>query len=195
MHAPIQADPLVPRTHPDLDASLRLAVDLGAALLNIHLAGHPDDFAAAVLPFAERCAAAGVRLAIENTPDHSPEQFNRLFAVLPPSARAGMCLDIGHANLHRTTANDYIGYLDRLSPEVPLVHAHLHENFGDRDSHLVLFTGPAGKDAGGVAALLSRLASRGFDGSLILEQWPDPPERLLAARDRLARLIEQGGHA
>lgn len=193
VHAPVHADPLVPRTHPDLEASLRLAVDLGAGLLNIHLTGHPDAFAAAVLPLAQRCAAVGVRLAIENTPATSPEEFNRLFALLPRNLKAGMCLDIGHANLHRTTHNDYIGYLDRLAPETPIIHAHLHENFGDRDSHLVLFTGPASKDATGVVSLLKRLTFRDFDGSLILEQWPDPPERLLEARDRLAGLIQGGG--
>ncbi len=194
VHAPVWADPLAPRTHGDLESSLRLAVDLGAALLNIHLTDHTrvHDFASAVMPLAQRCAISGVKLAIENTPATSPEDFNRLFALLPRGA-AGMCLDIGHANLHASTHNDYVGYLDRLSAEVPIIHAHLHENNGDRDSHMVLFTGPAGRDPSGVRALLGRLRRRGFDGSLILEQWPSPPSQLVTARDRLAGLIAEGG--
>lgn len=198
VHAPISADPLVPRTHRELDESLRLALDLGAGLLNIHLTGpgRMDEYASAVLPFAQRCAVSGVKLAIENTPEGSPEDFNRLFAVLPRQNGApvvGMCLDIGHANLHRTTHNDYLGYLGRLSPEVPVLHVHAHENWGDRDSHLPLFTGPAGRDPSGVAALLRRLARRGFDGCVILEQWPSPPGLLVQARDRLEALFPREG--
>lgn len=193
VHAPVSADPLRPGR--ELDDSLKLAVDLGAGLLNIHLTDprRLEDYASAVLPLMQRCSISGVKLAIENTPYTSPEDFNRLFALLPRTARngpaVGMCLDIGHANLHAATHNDYIAYLDRLSPEVPIVHAHLHENHGDRDSHLVLFTGPAAEDPSGVTALIARLRDRGFDGSLILEQWPTPPEMLLTARDRLNSLI------
>jgi sugar phosphate isomerase/epimerase len=193
VHAPINADPLRPGR--ELDDALKLSVDLGAGLLNIHLTDprRLEDYAAAVLPLVQRCSISGVRLAIENTPLTSPEDFNRLFALLPKAARngpaVGLCLDIGHANLHRSTHNDYIAYVDRLSPDVPITHAHLHENHGDRDSHLVLFTGPAGDNPAGVVALLGRLKDRGFDGSLILEQWPNPPELLVEARDRLAELI------
>jgi sugar phosphate isomerase/epimerase len=190
VHAPVWADPLQPRTHPDLDSSLRLAMDLGAALLNIHLTdpARVPEFASAVLPLAQRCAVSGVKLAIENIPATSPEDFNRLFSLLPKNG-AGMCLDIGHANLHHSTRNDYIGFIGRLSPDVTIIHAHLHENDGSRDSHLVLFTGPARRDPTGVRMLLSRLEWRGFDGSLILEQWPSPPSLLVMARDRLEALL------
>jgi sugar phosphate isomerase/epimerase len=192
VHAPVWADPLVPRTHPDLESSLRLAVDLGASLLNIHMTdpSRPAEFASAVLPLAQRCSISGVKLAIENTPAASPEDFNRLFALLPRGS-AGMCLDIGHANLHSTTHNDYIGFLDRLAPEARILHVHLHENHGDRDSHLVLFTGPSARSDEGPRALVRRLIQRGFEGSLILEQWPSPPTLLTTARDRLASLISE----
>ncbi|MGL4554425.1 MAG: sugar phosphate isomerase/epimerase family protein [Gemmataceae bacterium] len=197
VHAPVTADPLRPGR--DLDDSLKLAVDLGAGLLNVHLTDprRVEEYAASLVPLVQRCSISGVKLAIENTPFTSPDDFNRLFTLLPRATRngppVGMCLDIGHANLHAATANDYIAYLDRLSPDVPIVHAHLHENHGDRDSHLVLFTGPAARDPGGVTALIGRLRARGFDGSLILEQWPNPPEMLVTARDRLAEVIRAAG--
>jgi sugar phosphate isomerase/epimerase len=192
VHAPVHADPLRQQTHRDLEDSLRLAVDLGAGLLNVHLNDprHLDDFAHAVSPWIDRCGVAGMKLAIENVPATSPEDFNRLFAHLPRNG-AGLCLDIGHANLHPSTVNDYIGYLDRLAPGVPIIHLHLHENHGDRDSHLPLFTGPAARDPAGIVALLDRLARRGYGGSAILEQWPQPPELLAQARERLLELIRR----
>jgi sugar phosphate isomerase/epimerase len=201
VHAPLHASPL--RNGRELDDSLRLAVDLGAGLLNIHLelgaltqprSPGVEEFARALESLIQRCSISGVRLAIENVPGTSPEDFNRLFALLPRAARepvVGMCLDIGHANMHATTHNDYLGFVDRLSAEVPIIHLHLHENHGDRDSHLVLFTGPAGRDPAGVIGLLERLAKRGYEGNAILEQWPHPPEQLIGARDRLMELVRQ----
>ncbi len=202
VHAPLQAGPL--RNGRELDDSLRLAVDLGAGLLNVHFdltaTGQPraptvEEFAQALLPLLQRCSISGVRLAVENVPATSPEDVNRLFSLLPRSHRGepvvGLCLDIGHANLHRTTHNDYLGFVDRLSAEVPIVHLHLHENHGDRDSHLVLFTGPARHNPAGILGLLERLAKRGYAGSAILEQWPQPPEQLIGARERLLELVRQ----
>src|ERR1035438_3791450 len=100
-----------------------------------------------------------------------------------------MCLDVGHANLCGVTRNDYLRYLDELREQVPIIHVHLHENWGDRDSHLTLFTGPARGDSRGVEGLLSRLEKRHFSGSMILEQWPAPPSLLNMARDRLNPLL------
>src|SRR5204863_213664 len=67
VHAAVHVDHLVPETARDFEEALRLAVDLGAGLLNIHFPGtRPDEFARAVLPWVERCAAGGVKLALEN---------------------------------------------------------------------------------------------------------------------------------
>jgi sugar phosphate isomerase/epimerase len=199
VHAPVHADPLDRGAAKDLDDSLRLAVDLGAGLLNVHFRDgrHVEEFAAAVLPLVQRCSISGVKLAFENVPEVSPEDVNRLFGLLPRPApgnepAVGLCLDVGHANLHPSTKNDYIGYIDRLRMEVPIIHLHLHENHGDRDSHLVVFTGPAGRDPAGVLALMNRLEQRGFVGNVILEQWPQPPGLLVQARDRLLDLAREG---
>lgn len=104
-----------------------------------------------------------------------------------------MCFDVGHANLCAATHNDYVRYLDELAPEVPVIHAHVHENYGDADSHLTLFTGPAGRDDQGIRSILKRLAARTFDGVMILEQWPTPPELLIQARTRLRALCSAIG--
>ncbi len=196
VHARWQANPLQPDSFSLFLKDIELACDVGAALLNIHL-HHEQGIAAylqAITPLIKCTAEAGLQLAIENTPYHSPEDFNELFARLrnlnsPPAPHVGMCLDIGHANLCAATQNEYLKFLDRLDPCVPIIHLHLHENWGNRDSHLPLFTGPAGRDDGGIRGLLERMRRRKFSGAIILEQWPHPPTLLNQARDRLIRLL------
>jgi phosphoglucan,water dikinase len=196
VHARLQADPLRPECQAWFREDLELAREIGAVLVNIHLyheAGVPA-FVEAIQPLVRQASQAGLLLTIENTPYDSPEMFNALFeriragASLPASS-VGMCLDVGHANLCAATHNDYLGFVDRLAPHVPILHLHLHENWGDADSHLTLFTGASAHDDSGVRGLLHRLRRRDFSGSIILEQWPQPPSLLNAARDRLRQML------
>ncbi len=195
VHARWTADPLRAELAPVLLTDLELAQSLGAQLLNVHLFSESGmaAYAQAILPLLRRATAAGMQVAIENTPETTPQQFNELFAILLDLDRgiaryAGMCLDLGHANLCAATHNNYLGYLDQLGPHVPILHLHLHENWGDADTHLPLFTGPAGLDESGIAGVLGRLRARHYSGSMILEQWPEPPSQLNVARDRLREL-------
>jgi phosphoglucan,water dikinase len=187
------------QANPDMRLFLKdmaLARDLGATLFNIHL-----DRQAGIAAYVEaiepliRCASeTGLQLAIENTPHHSPEDFNELFSRLLSSRlgnadTVGMCLDVGHANLCAATRNDYLKFIDLLDASVPLIHLHLHENRGDADSHLPIFTGPSQEDDSGIRGLIERLRRRGYAGSIILEQWPSPPGLLKQARDRLLQML------
>jgi sugar phosphate isomerase/epimerase len=196
VHAPWQANPLHPEGVPLLLRSVEFAHDIGADLVNLHL--YMDEGARAYTqslePVIRHAAAAGLRISIENTPHTTPTDFNETFACfqemdqLAPGT-VGMCLDIGHANLCELTHNDFIRYLDALKPVVPLIHLHVHENYGDADSHLTLFTGPSRKDDTGVRSLVKRLRQRDYQGVMILEQWPDPPELLVEAANRLQTLL------
>jgi sugar phosphate isomerase/epimerase len=107
-----------------------------------------------------------------------------------PPGTVGMCLDIGHANLCAATRNDFLRYYDALAPAVPLFHLHIHENYGDADKHLTLFTGPAGEDDSAIRAFLERLHGRAYQGVMILEQWPDPPQLLVDADTRLRQILD-----
>jgi len=196
VHAPWQANPLHAEARAILSTDLELAKDLGAALLNIHLYAENGivGFLEAVRPLIRETADAGLQLSIENTPHHAPEDFNELFARLRevhscPTEHVGMCLDLGHANLCAATRNDYLTFVDRLAAEVVISHLHLHENWGDADTHLPLFTGPAGRDDSGIRGFLRRMQKRGFSGSIIFEQWPNPPSLLNHARDKLTELL------
>jgi len=86
------------------------------------------------------------------------------------------------------TRNDYLRFYDGLEPRLPIIHLHLHENWGDADTHLPLFTGPATQNESGIRGLLARLRQRDFSGSMILEQWPHPPSLLNNARKKLLQL-------
>ena len=192
VHAPWQANPL----HDDgislLLRSVEFARDIGADLVNLHLYmdDGPTGYAWALAPVLRHADAAKLRVSIENTPHTTPDDFNRTFACLAelpdlPAGTVGMCLDIGHANLCAATRNNFIRYLDLLGSEVPIIHVHAHENKGDRDSHLTLFTGPAREDDAGIRAFVERLHRRSYSGAVILEQWPQPPQLLLEAAIRL----------
>jgi sugar phosphate isomerase/epimerase len=196
VHAPWQANPL----HADgpllLCRSIDFAHDIGAVLVNLHLYmdDGPAGYARSLEPVLRHAIDAGLRLSIENTPHTTPDDFNRTFACLQElevgsPAHVGMCLDIGHANLCAVTHGDFVRFMDELSPAVPISHLHVHENHGDADSHLTLFTGPARKDDSAIRAFLDRLRERGYDGAMILEQWPHPPELLVTAATRLRAML------
>ncbi|MBE9582430.1 MAG: TIM barrel protein [Proteobacteria bacterium] len=200
VHAPWQANPLRQEDRRVLLKNIEFANDISASLFNIHL--YADEgitsYVQAITPLIEDLAQLGIELSIENTPVTGPEDFNELFAqlenlVLTDATRVGMCLDIGHANLCEATRNDYIRFIDLLDPGIPVIHVHMHENYGDYDSHLPLFTGPAGKDASGIMAVIGRMRKRRFSGCIILEQWPQPPSLLIEARNRLREMIVQMG--
>lgn len=191
VHAALESHLCDKGTWPGLMRDVDLARDLGARVLNLHLgAGNPEGCAAAALALVEILRPLGIMLALENTVRVAPDEVNQVFRLMQNGDRTsqssvGLCLDIGHANLCSATRNDYLRFLDGLGDHVPIVHAHIHENWGDADTHLTLFTGPAGRDPSGVEGLLQRLRRRGFRGSLIMEQWPTPSSLLLSARERL----------
>jgi sugar phosphate isomerase/epimerase len=196
VHAPWQANPLDADGIPLLIRSIDFARDIGADLVNLHLYmdDGPQGFVRALAPVLRHAAAAKLRISLENTPQTTPDDFTRTFACLAelpdvPAGVVGMCLDIGHANLCPSTRNDFIRYVDLLDG-VPIIHVHAHENRGDQDSHLTLFTGPSQEDDAGIRAFVERLQRRSYQGAVILEQWPDPPQLLVEAATRLRALLE-----
>lgn len=196
VHAPLAFDPLDDPNDSRLHSSVEFANDIGAVLLNLHLDTRQgiEPFCRSLLPTVTQCREAGLRVALENSVWTAPSEVNAFFECLQSthtdlSHHVGMCFDVGHANVCSATRNDYCGFLDQLDPAVPIIHLHLHENYGDRDSHLPLFTGPSMQDESGLKAVVQRIQARHFDGCGILEQWPEPPALLVAARDRFHRLL------
>lgn len=105
-----------------------------------HYAGVRDRWLANSLetwrPLAERAAAAGAVLALENVYETDPslplELLHRLAAP-----NVCLCLDVGH--LHAFGGGDFSLWLRTLSPYIGQLH--LHDNHGHADEHLGLGRG------------------------------------------------------
>jgi len=194
IHVPWYVDLTVVEAHHFLDETIKFALDTKASLINIHLSTSDiNGFVRSLRAFLEGAIGAGLNISIENTIYTGPEEFNNLFKIISSMReidknRIGMCLDVGHANIYNRYRNDYIGYVNAINPDVPIIHLHIHENFGDDDTHLTVFTGASSNDDSGIRELLRILYLRRFAGMIILEQWPEPRELLKDARDRLLRI-------
>jgi sugar phosphate isomerase/epimerase len=197
VHAPCGATPLDGTGRAAIAESIGFAADVGARVVIVHHDRRegPEGFAGSLGDALRLAADRGVRIAVENTVETDPEDCNRFLAAArrlgPGADLLGLCFDMGHANVCGATRNDYIRFLGALDPAVPIFHVHLHENWGDSDRHLLLFTGPSAADPGGVRMLIEMLVGRGFDGAAILEVWPDPPEALLGSIRRIEETIRQ----
>jgi sugar phosphate isomerase/epimerase len=118
----------------------------------------------------------GVRVALENMPEmgqmmmgRTPEELLRLLEGLD----FGICLDIGHAHTARTI-DDFLRLKDRV------INVHIHDNLGDRDSHL-----PIGEGSIDFKKVLRGLS--GYDGRYVIEARSLKDGVL--SRDRLQRLL------
>lgn len=197
VHAPHASNPTTRSGTEAILKSIRFGADIGADVVNVHM--FPEhgakQFAEALNPLLELGRRVGIRICLENTPQTSPDHFNAVFGVLSGMGLGadiiGMCLDSGHANLFEGTHNNYLAFIDQLGKHVPIIHWHAHENWGDRDSHLPLFTGPSSIDDSGLWELIQRLKERKFEGSVVFEQWPNPPEVLLETHRRLKKMMSE----
>ena len=198
VHAAWNADPRTEDGARAVRAALEFADAAGAPVAVAHMLRERAEIPAFARALAALMAgySGNAKLAVENTPDNSPADFNALFAELgklPGGEKIGMAFDLGHANCCAATRNDYIRFLNGLSPAVAVIHCHVHENWGDADSHLPLFSGASAQNDAGIRMFAAILKNRGFSGSLIMEQWPQPPEMLDAAAARLREICESAG--
>lgn len=106
-----------------------------------------------------------MKISVENTPKTFPfllrhvEDFERFYTELGDDGlEVGLTLDVGHANIS--------GELDRIirSLSKRIVHTHLHDNNGDRDSHLGIGFGKINWPK-----LIGDLMSIGYNGVLVVE--------------------------
>jgi sugar phosphate isomerase/epimerase len=84
----------------------------------------------------------GVTIALENTPNElgSPESLDHL--IKETHLRdLKFCFDIGHAHMEEGVEKSFEVMRDRI------VTAHIHDNHGDKDEHLLPFEGTIDWDA------------------------------------------------
>jgi sugar phosphate isomerase/epimerase len=126
---------------------------------------------------------AGVRLALEVIPNPL-SMASRLVQWIEDdleTATAGVCLDVGHANL----AGDVVEAIETCSGHI--ITTHLHDNQGKRDEHLV----PGDGTIDWPATMLA-FQKVGYDGAWIFELHPAEDWRgVLARAARARRGLEQ----
>jgi sugar phosphate isomerase/epimerase len=174
-------------------AVLDLAAVVPFSCLVVHLGVPSADSDANSRPAAARslealgtaAAAAGVTLALELIPNDLSAAA-RLVRWLEDDlelARAGVCLDAGHAHL----AGDVMDAVETCSGHI--VTTHVHDNRGARDEHLVPGRGTI--DWPGVLMAFQKV---GYDGAWMFELAPAADAQAVlqaaaGARDRFERLL------
>ena len=132
---------------------IRNAAYLGAPMIVVHPCTHLDftvegnpeilfeynlDFYRRLIPVAEEC---GIKIAIENigriSITSTPERLNRLYDTLNNPVFT-ICFDVGHCLLQGVDPAEAIRAIGER-----LVHGctHVHDNFGEKDSHTLPFYG------------------------------------------------------
>ena len=141
---------------------------------------------------AEKAAAAGVKIAVENLPKHdgyrpghSMAEIRRLVADLPE--HVGLCLDTGHA---ACGGHDLLDELADAGQR--LFHLHLHDNDGLEDRHWA-----PGRGVIDWPAFLAKLDEMAFSGPRILEvaAGENAPQDVLTKILQTARNWSQGNYA
>lgn len=101
----------------------------------------PDAWLANSLPTwraaAKMAEEAGTMLAVENIFEDEPGNLTALLGELGSSA-VGICFDTGHYNLFGRAAG-LEAWLDAIGEHI--IEMHLHDNRGDRDSHMAVGEG------------------------------------------------------
>ena len=129
----------------------------------------------------------GVVLALENGTLEVLQRIRDHVKAGLDADNFGICIDTGHANLHR---EQDASYLLRLIEEFQdqLIQIHLSDNLGKSDEHNL-----PGKGNIEWPEVISSLKAMDFKGPFVLElRTPDPPGSAKAARDFVLDLYEKG---
>ncbi len=133
-------------------------VEQGADFFRKFLSGMPENF----------------RIMIENVLDPDPQPLLDLINAID-DPRAGICLDVGHANVvSKIPVSEWISV---LAPKI--AHFHVHDNDGSWDTHSI-----PGEGTLGFPGLFDRIFSAAPDATLTFE--------CLDAKGCVSRLIADG---
>jgi sugar phosphate isomerase/epimerase len=183
------------------DYAIQLVQAVGATLLIVplDLRHGITNFVQHLSPLLQEVTHFSCRVALENMPGDTPEAINALFATFwhdfPEWWRhVGFCFDMGHANLCNDTRNNYHAFFDRLGGDIPLLHLHLFENWGDEDSHLPLFSGSNGQYSEGLKGIIYRLGKHPFEGAAMLASRLEDMVLAASARIQLMQMLSYNEH-
>jgi sugar phosphate isomerase/epimerase len=129
--------------------------------------------------------ARGVAIALENTPDElgSPASLQH-FITDTHLHDLRLCLDTGHAHMESPVEVAFDAMRDRV------VTSHVHDNHGDKDEHLLPYTGTIDWDAA-----LAALAGAPQPVAMVLELKAQPDgsptlDQIRSTFDKLEKTLE-----
>ena len=154
-------------TRRKLDRVMEAAAQWGSRLVVMHFNYDPVYYRGYFPGWLERAAelfrglaASGPRIALENISEPTPAVYLQLAECIG-SDRIIPCFDFGHHRVFATVS--FEKWLRALRP-CRRIHFHLHDNDGDRDSHL-----PLGQGRIDWVRAKRAMASLGADFSVTLE--------------------------
>ncbi len=130
---------------------------------------------------SKRAEPLGVRVALEVLPNELSRAGSLVHFVenVIESRMVGVCLDFGHAHMD----GDLVDAIETVAEH--LLAAHVHDNRGRSDDHLVPFEGSIDWPAA-----LTSVQKIGYDGTLVLEVAAQgtPKDTLVRARQARQRM-------
>ena len=133
----------------------------------------------------KQAAPLGVRLALEVIPNQLSQASSLAHFIeeVVDAPDIGICLDFGHAHMD----GDLVEAVETVSEH--LIAAHLHDNRGRTDDHLVPFDGTIDW-----AAALTAVQKVGYEGALIFEietrgSTKDALKKARHARERMEKML------
>jgi sugar phosphate isomerase/epimerase len=162
--------------------SLGLEVNALDYAASIEPSEHNIDRVVEIVRYAE---ARGVCLALENGPFTVLKHVRDRIRAEGLGKNFGICLDTGHANLHRTRHPSMLeDFFEEFSDD--FLHIHISDNLGDVDNHIS--PGKGNIDWPGVMPQLVKLTLK---GQIIFElNTSDPITSAKNARDFLLNIGE-----
>ena len=155
----------------NVERACELARGIGTDVIGAGFSGEPEELAPAL-------RAHGVRLAVENHPERSPDE------VLAKIERGGeMFATTVDTGWWGTQAYDAVQAIEELAPHV--VHVHLKDVYKVGEPHDTCPWGEGIVDIESCVRVLERL---GYTGALVVEHEPedhDPCEAIVELRSRL----------
>lgn len=173
----------------EVAASLPVFAEVGATLVNVHIARGVSSFGhesmtrlngASFAELAELAEPYGIRMIVEHPPMASVGADD-IRAILHADRRLGFHLDVGHAYVG---GDKLEGLLKAFGKQ--LCHVHLSDNRGRDDDHM-----PLGAGRIDWPRALRLLKERGYDGTMTLEVFAQERDYLLQSAEKVRRWWSQ----
>jgi len=175
----------------EVESAFSQFVAAGVALVNVHPDGGRRTVGIGVeqicgwnvAAFAHLAASAeahGLRLMVENVPEHF-DTIADLGALLDAHPSIGFHLDIAHAQVRGNRTHEFLGAFSER-----LVHVHLSDNSGRSDDHL-----PLGAGRLDWKRLVRALKRTGYNATITLEVFSDDSDYLLASQRKLRAVWDE----